>query len=102
MILIHNGIVRGLTRNGHQVERIRVKVNWQRLSELLEEARQRPGIVAVEASLKEGEFRVGEDLMYLVVAGDFRQNVLACLSELLEAIKAEVTEKEEIVIAGRG
>ena len=40
--------------------------------------------------------------MYLVVAGDFRQNVLACLSELLEAIKAEVTEKEEIVIADRG
>ncbi|WP_456433990.1 molybdenum cofactor biosynthesis protein MoaE [Thermosulfuriphilus sp.] len=96
MILVHNGIVRASSRDGRSVVAVRVKVNREPLARLLEAARRRPGIVAVEAEIREGELTVGEDLMYLVIAGDFRENVISCLAELLEAIKTEVTEKEEV------
>ncbi|NPB08926.1 MAG: molybdenum cofactor biosynthesis protein MoaE [Thermodesulfobacteria bacterium] len=99
MILSHVGIVRGHSRAGQKVSVVRVRVNREALSRILEEARQRPGIFAVEVKINEGELRVGDVLMVLVVAGDFRENVINTLTETLNAIKAQVTSKEEEVEA---
>lgn len=98
MILIHNGVVRNRSRDGRPVEAIDVRVDWSRLHDILDEARKRPGIVSVEAEVREGTLRVGEDIMLLGIAGDVRENVIRVLSDTLERIKREVTAKREVFI----
>jgi len=95
MILIHNGVVRNSSRSGEAVSKIDVSVNRTRLEEILTNARQHPGILAVEAEVNEGVLEVGDDVMLLGVAGDIRDNVLACLTDTLNRIKKEVTFKKE-------
>ena len=41
------------------------------------------------------DLAVGDDVMLLAVAGDIRENVIATLSDTLNAIKATVTSKTE-------
>ncbi len=96
MILVHNGIVRSFSRDGNPVSAVEVSANEERLAEILDEARKRPGIVAVEAKVQQGRLEVGDDLMLLGVAGDIRENVIKTLEETLNKIKAEVTTKKEI------
>ncbi len=97
MILTHVGVVRGHSRSGKKVKGVKIRVNQEALKEILDEARKRPGIVAVEVKINEGELRVGDIVMVLVVAGDFRENVINTLTETLNAIKARVTSKEELL-----
>lgn len=59
-------------------------------------AESRPGIVAVAIEALEGEFQVGDDLLYVVVAGDIRENVSAVTREVVEKIKAGGVQKTEI------
>jgi molybdopterin synthase catalytic subunit len=53
------------------------------------------GIVEVLAHVNEGTLKVGEDVMYVVVAGDFRENVFDAMIAAVNRIKADVTSKEE-------
>jgi hypothetical protein len=39
---------------------------------------------------------VGDDVMYLVVGGDFRENVIFALQKTLNEIKSTVTQKTRI------
>jgi molybdopterin synthase catalytic subunit len=96
MILCHNGVVRGTARDGAPVQELTVRVDRQRLGEIIADMKGRPGIVEVLAEVREGAFRVGDDVMYVVVAGDFRENVFAVLMDTVNRIKAEVTRKTEI------
>ena len=96
MLLTHVGVVRGTSRNGARVKGVKVRVDETRLSEILAEARKKEGIFYVEAFLREGMLSVGEVLMILAVAGDFRENVIDTLRATLDAIKAQVTTKEEL------
>ena len=76
MILCHNGVVRKSDRSGaNLVESLRVRVNRERIEEIRLWGESRPGIVAVAIEALEGDFQVGEDLLYVVVAGDIRENV---------------------------
>ncbi len=38
---------------------------------------------------------VGDDVMFIVVAGDIRENVIGALTDTLNAIKSSVTTKTE-------
>ncbi len=97
MVLFHVGVVRAFSRlDKKRVERVRIKADHKRLAQILTEARRKPGIVAVEVEIFEGERKVGEPLMILAVAGDFRERVIKTLAETLDRIKAEVTQKEEL------
>jgi molybdopterin synthase catalytic subunit len=99
MILCHNGVVRNCSRDGRKVSGLRVSVDHERLGKILEAARRRPGIVDVRVSIEEGrDLRVGDDVMFLAVAGDVRENVLAVLTDTLEAIKTTVTQKTEFFV----
>lgn len=100
MILIHNGIVRSFSRDGAPVSGVEVEANMTKLNEILDKARQKPGIVAVEAIIQQGYLEIGDDLMLLGVAGDIRENVIKTLEETLNQIKAEVTFKKEFPIKG--
>ncbi len=97
MILTHVGVVRGSSRGGQKVSEVKVRADAQKLEEILAKTRQMKGIFAVEAYLREGVLKVGEILMILVVAGDFRENVFEALRWCLNEIKREVTSKEEQV-----
>ncbi len=96
MVLIHNGVVRATSRDGRNVTGLRVSVDHKRLASVISSARKKPGIVAVEVQIAEDrDLSVGDDVMVLIVAGDIRENVLAVLSETLDAIKTTVTSKTE-------
>ncbi len=96
MILTHVGVVRASSRNGTPVRGVRIRVNEDKLNEILAQARTQEGIFAVKAFVREGELKVGDKVMVLLVAGDFRENVFRTLRETLDQIKAQVTTKEEI------
>ncbi len=96
MILTHVGIVRAFSREGKQVKKVLVKMNKKKLEEIIAEARKKKGIVAVEVIVFEGERKVGDPLMILAVAGDFRENVIRVLETTLDQIKQEATYKEEV------
>jgi molybdopterin synthase catalytic subunit len=97
MILCHNGIVREFDRSGAiRVIGLRVVVNRSEIERVRLWAESQPGIVAVEVEAFDGEFHVGADLLYVVVAGDIRENVFAVMRETVERIKADGVSKTEL------
>jgi len=98
MILCHNGVVRGTTRDGKPISELTVTVDWPRLEAIVAETKSRPGIIDVLVEIREGLLQVGDDVMFIVVAGDIRENVSAALMDTLNRIKAEVTKKQERLI----
>ena len=95
MILCHNGVMRETSRDGKAVAELTVNANREALRVIMEEAKKRTGIVEVLVEVKEGTFHPGDDIMYVVVAGDFRENVFAVMEDLVNAIKKDVTSKQE-------
>jgi molybdopterin synthase catalytic subunit len=96
MILCHNGIVRGTSRDGRKVSGLRVVVDHQKLNHIIDHNKKLPGILEILVHIYEDkDLRVGEDVMYLVVAGDFRENVIFALQKTLNEIKSIVTQKTE-------
>jgi molybdopterin synthase catalytic subunit len=97
MILCHNGIVRASDRSGaKKVKGLIVAVDHAAIEQIRLWAESRPGIVAVAIEALEGEFHVGDDLLYVVVAGDIRENVFAVTREVVERIKAGGVQKTEL------
>ena len=97
------GVVRGETVGGENVERLELEAYEERANKILgkicEELKKREGIVDVQIHHFIGEFGVGEDLVYVVVAGGHRENVFGVLREAVERYKHEapVFKKEHIV-----
>ena len=96
MIVCHNGVVRATSRDGKPVKELDVKVDRGRLAEIIAEMKQRTGIIEIIAEVREGKLKVGEDVMMVVVAGDFRENVFSTLMDTVNIIKKEVTSKTEM------
>jgi molybdopterin synthase catalytic subunit len=96
MILAHQGIVRGTTRSGDPVHGMLLNVDRRRFAEALAEARDWPGVVAVDGWVNEGDLAVGDDIMKVVVAGDIRENVFGALQRLVGTIKKEVVTESEV------
>jgi molybdopterin synthase catalytic subunit len=96
MILCHNGIVRGTSRDGRRVKGLKVSVDHPKLNRILSEQKKRPGILDVRVKIaEEVDLTIGDDVMYILVAGDIRENVIAVLTDTLNQIKATVTKKTE-------
>jgi len=95
MILCHNGIVRGSSRDGRVVTGVRVKADYAALEEILAEQKKRPGIMDIQVAVNEGELKVGDDLLLIAVAGDIREHVIPVLTDTLNAVKSSVTTKIE-------
>jgi molybdopterin synthase catalytic subunit len=96
MILCHNGIVRGTSRDGHSVKGLKVSVDHPRLDQIISEQKKRPGILDIRVEIaEEVDLVIGDDVMFLLVAGDIRENVITVLADTLNQIKATVTKKTE-------
>jgi len=99
MVLCHNGVVRGTSRDGRKVKGLRVAVDYEMLGRILAEQKQKLGIIEIKVEIAENsDLAVGEDVMLLVVAGDIRENVIPVLTETLNLIKTTVTAKTEYFI----
>ena len=96
MILVHNGMVRATSKEGKSVKGMRLSHDKVKLNQLLDEFSKREGIVAIRAWINEGTLKVGDDIMYALVAGRFRTYVFPVLEELVSRIKKEVVSEEEI------
>ena len=96
MVLCHNGIVRGTSRDGRSVKGLKVSVDHTRLEQIISEQKKRPGILDIQVEIaEEADLAIGDDVMLLMVAGDVRENVIAVLTDTLNQIKATVTKKAE-------
>lgn len=99
MILCHNGVVRGTSRDGRKVSGLRVSVDHAKLRQVLTEQKSRPGITDILVRIVEDQdLKVGEDVMAIVVAGDIRETVIAVLTDTLNTIKSSVTAKTQYYI----
>lgn len=95
MILCHNGVVRGTSRDGSPVSMVTVRADRQVIEEVVSGQKKRPGIIEILVEVGEGDLKVGDDLLAIVVAGDIREHVIPVLTDTLSLIKARGTKKTE-------
>lgn len=99
MILIHNGTVRNWSRKDHQqVAALETTVDQETIERLRQEYLEQQGIYDIIVEARSGCFAPGDDLLFILVAGDLRENVKPVLAGLLDRIKAEAVSKNEIVL----
>lgn len=99
MILCHNGVVRETSRDGREVRGLSVAVDWDRLIDIVATQKRRDGIIEVLVEINESEsLSVGDDVMFIVVAGDIRETVISVLTDTLNQIKSTVTSKTEYFV----
>ncbi len=96
MVLCHNGVVRSTSGDGRRVKGLTVTADRTKLRKLITGQKQKPGIIDIQVAITTDRYlSVGDDVMFLVVAGDVRENVIATLTDTLDAIKSGVTRKTE-------
>jgi len=87
------GVVRGEDVKGEKVQRLVLEAYEEKANEVLakicNDLRKRNGIFDVQIHHLLGEFHVGEDLVYVLVAGSHRKNVFPVLEEAVERYKKE-------------
>jgi len=106
-IAVFVGVVRGETSTGDRVQKLEIEAYEEGandvLSKICQDLKNREGIVDVQIHHLLGEFDVGEDLVYVLVAGSHRENVFPVLKEAVERYKREAPIfKKEHVIAKDG
>ncbi|MFQ6086540.1 MAG: molybdenum cofactor biosynthesis protein MoaE [Candidatus Bathyarchaeia archaeon] len=96
------GLVRGETITGETVEGLELEAYKEKADEILEnickELQAKDGIVDVQIHHLTGKFHVGEELVYVLVAGSHRSHVFPALEEAVERYKKEapIFKKETI------
>ena len=101
-IALFIGVVRGETFEGERVEKLTIEAYEEKANQVLEkiseDLTQEHGVINVQIHHLLGEFNVGEDLVYVVVAGAHRTDVFSVLQEVVERYKVEtpVFKKEHV------
>jgi molybdopterin synthase catalytic subunit len=96
------GVVRGETQDKEKVEKLTMEAYEEKanqvLTQICDELKQKPGIVNVQIHHLLGEFNVGDELVYVAVAGSHRTELFPVLREAVERYKSEapVFKKETI------
>jgi molybdopterin synthase catalytic subunit len=106
-IALFVGVARGNTLKGEKVEKLELEAYEEKADEVLknicEDLKKRAGIVEVQIHHLLGEFEVGEDLVYVMVAGSHRKQVFPVLEEAVERYKKEAPIfKKELITTGKG
>jgi molybdopterin synthase catalytic subunit len=96
------GVVRGDTLKNEKVQKLELEAYEEKANETLKnicnDLKKKHGIVDVQIHHLLGEFSVGEELVYVVVAGAHRKDVFAVLEEAVERYKKEapIFKKEHV------
>jgi len=102
-IALFIGVVRGETSKGKKVQQLEIEAYEEKANEVLtricDDLKKKKGIVDVQIHHLLGKFNVGEDLVYVAVAGDHRKDVFPVLEEAVERYKKEapIFKKEYVV-----
>ena len=92
-IVTFTGIVRGYTHQGQGVEKLELEaydeLAEKSLEDISSDLRARPGVVDVLIHHLVGTFSIGEDLVYVVVLADSRENAFKTAREAVERYKKE-------------
>lgn len=96
MILVHNGIVRATSKDGKPVQGMYLSYDEKLLSNLVKRFKETDGIVDIKVWLNQGKLSIGDDIMYVLVAGRFRTDVLPVFQELIREIKSNVVNEKEM------
>jgi molybdopterin synthase catalytic subunit len=100
------GVVRGTSEEG-EVRKLELQAYEEKADEVLGkicgDLKRKPEIVDVQIHHLLGDFEVGEDLVYVLVAGGHRQQVFPVLEEAVERYKKEAPIfKKELVTGEKG
>jgi molybdopterin synthase catalytic subunit len=104
MYLVHNGVVRQTPKvkvrqgvdDGTTVIGMEFGYDAAKVDAAIAETYKLSGIFYIKVWLNEGQLEVGDDIMYVLIGGDIRPNVVDALQFLVGKIKNEcVTEIEK-------
>jgi molybdopterin synthase catalytic subunit len=100
------GVVRGTTGEG-KVQKLELQAYEEKADEVLtnicNDLKKKPGIIDVQIHHLLGDFDVGEDLVYVSVAGGHRQQIFPVLEEAVERYKKEAPIfKKELITTDKG
>lgn len=106
-ITLFIGVVRGETVKGAKTQKLELEAYEEKANETLanicEDLEKEQGIVNVQIHHLLGEFSVGDELVYVLVAGSHRKNVLPVLGKAVERYKKEAPIfKKEYIIDEKG
>ena len=99
------GVTRGETLEGEKVQKLTLEAYEEKANEVLTEIcynlSKKSGIVDVQIHHLLGEFDIGEEMVYVLVAGSHRKDLFPVLREAVERYKNEapIFKKEHIVDA---
>lgn len=104
MYLVHNGTVRetakAKVRLGQEdtkpVTGMEFSYDKEKVEAAIEETKKRDGIFYVKAWLNEGYLDLGDDIMYILIGGDIRPNIIDALQALVGKIKNECVVETEL------
>ena len=104
MFLVHNGIVRESAKakvregaeNTRPVKGMLFSYDAEKVQAAVRETETMEGIGCVRVWLNEGELRVGDDIMYVLIGGDIRPRVIDALQFLVGKIKNECVSETEL------
>ncbi len=104
-IALFIGVARGESNEGEKVEKLTLEAYEEKANEVLEkicdDLTKKQGIVDVQIHHLLGDFNVGDDMVYVSVAGSHRTEVFPVLREAVERYKHEapVFKKERVIDA---
>ncbi len=101
------GVVRGESNEAQKVQKLTLEAYEEKANEVLDgicnELEKKPGIVDVQIHHLLGDFQVGDEIVYVSVAGGHRPEVFSILREAVERYKHEAPVfKKEQVLDDRG
>jgi molybdopterin synthase catalytic subunit len=101
------GVVRGETNKREAVNKLELEAYPERADQVLEDIceslSRKPGIIDVQIHHLTGAFDVGEELVYVAVAGRHRNKIFPVLKEAVERYKHEAPIfKKEYVTDEKG
>jgi len=87
------GIVRGVAKDGGEVRKLELEAHRKAavnsLSKIASDILNRPGVIDIRIHHNLGELSVGDDIVYIVVAGGHREDVFQALRDAIERVKEE-------------
>jgi len=98
MIATHLGIVRSFSKGGSPVAGLDVDFNNEKVAEIKQDIKSRPGIVDVIIETNAGSLKVSDEVVVIMVAGDTRDNVFPALKDAINRIKSEAVVEIEKTI----
>lgn len=104
MYLVHNGTVRQTAKakvrmdddQAAPVSGMLFSYDEKKLEEAVAKTYTMDGIYYIKVWLNQGELKVGDDIMYVLIGGDIRPHVIDALQFLVGTIKSTCVEEIEL------